>query len=116
MKRIEKFLMIDEVDPESIVKKCLLTSEYAIDIDNHSFSWGVKKDEEDSDEEKEKLKKEKKAKKRPKKLKKMTKEEKERETNEQEMVQLNTTEETNQSVNNSDEDLTEEDIEAENNN
>jgi hypothetical protein len=86
MKRIEKFLMIDEVDPESIIKKCSSTSEYAIDIDNHSFSWGVKKDEEDSDEEKEKSKKEKKFKRRQKKPKKMTKEEKEREANEQEMV------------------------------
>lgn len=52
IQRIEKFLKIEEVEKDSMVGQGSQLSNYSVEIDNHSFSWGVKKDDEGSDDEK----------------------------------------------------------------
>ena len=54
MKKLEHFMNLEEVPQECLVEKLPQESEYAISIDNHSFSWGVKKQEEEEKEEEKK--------------------------------------------------------------
>lgn len=63
MKRINRYLDTKEIDPLKMVKNIPSESQdskdnpYAIQINNQSFSWGIKKEEKKEDETKKKKKK-----------------------------------------------------------
>ena len=80
MKRIQKFLLVDEIQQDLVVEEEKMWGRPALEIKGN-FTWGLvsKQEDEDSEEEEERLAKEEKEKKKKEKLERLEAEEKAKE-------------------------------------